>query len=82
MGKFLVVSVTLKGAGSGNFGTAREMLASIIGNEAMRLPFLEKSRELSAREKEQYKQLVNVDTTGRHAFIMPDAKRLLIRLKK
>ncbi|MCI8862736.1 MAG: AAA family ATPase [Lachnospiraceae bacterium] len=73
MGKFPVISITLKGAGSGNFERTRGMLCSIIGNEAMRFPFLKESPQLSDEEKEQYKQLVNVDTSGQQAFIMPDA---------
>ena len=36
MGKFPVVSITLKGATGENFVEAKEMLRSIIGNEAMR----------------------------------------------
>lgn len=85
MGKFPVVSITLKGAGAGSYETAREMLGSIIGNEAMRFPFLKESTQLSDEEKNKYMQLVNVDTTGRQAFIMPDAVledslRILCRL--
>ena len=65
--------------------TARGMLCSIIGNEALRFSFLEESPKLSAMEKKQYKQLVNVDTSGRQAFIMPndvleDSLRTLCRL--
>lgn len=66
MGQFPVISITLKGAGSGEFMTARGMLCSIIGNEALRFSFLEESPKLSSMEKKQYKQLVNVDTSGRH----------------
>ncbi|MCI9478857.1 MAG: AAA family ATPase [Lachnospiraceae bacterium] len=85
MGKFPVVSVTLKGAGSLEFQTARGMLCSIVGNEAMRFAFLENSSRLSDREKEQYRQLVNVDTSGRQSFIMSnevleDSLRMLCRL--
>lgn len=85
MGQFPVISITLKGAGSGEFMTARGMLCSIIGNEALRFSFLEESPKLSAMEKKQYKQLVNVDTSGRQAFIMPndvleDSLRTLCRL--
>ncbi len=85
MGKFPVVSVTLKGAGSLKFQTARGMLCSIVGNEAMRFAFLENSSRLSDREKEQYRQLVNVDTSGRQSFIMSnevleDSLRMLCRL--
>ena len=85
MGKFPVVSVTLKGASSLEFQTARGMLCSIVGNEAMRFAFLENSSRLSDREKEQYRQLVNVDTSGRQSFIMSnevleDSLRMLCRL--
>lgn len=85
MGKFPVVSVTLKGAGSLEFQTARGMLCSIVGNEVMRFAFLENSSRLSDREKEQYRQLVNVDTSGRQSFIMSnevleDSLRMLCRL--
>ncbi len=85
MGKFPVVSITLKGTGSLEFQTARGILCSIIGNEAMRFAFLENSPRLSDREKEQYRQLVNVDTSGRQAFIMPnevleDSLRMLCKL--
>lgn len=36
MGRFPVISVTLKGAAAGNYGEALAMLRSIIGDEAMR----------------------------------------------
>lgn len=36
MGKFLVISITLKGASSRTFEEAMGMLRNIIGNEAMR----------------------------------------------
>jgi hypothetical protein len=87
MGKFPVISVTLKGAGSREFKTARGMLCTIIGNEAMRFPFLENSTKLSEREKEKYRQLVNVDASGQQAFIMSneileDSLRTLCQLLK
>ena len=51
----------------------------------MRFAFLENSSRLSDREKEQYRQLVNVDTSGRQSFIMSnevleDSLRMLCRL--
>lgn len=87
MGKFPVISVTLKGAGSGEFKTARGMLCTIIGNEAMRFPFLKDSTRLSDEEKEKYHQLVNVDASGQQAFIMSneileDSLRTLCQLLK
>lgn len=71
MGKFPVVSVSLKDAGAGDYETARGMLRSIIGNEAMRFQFLLESERLSDREKAQYEQLVTIDTENRQGFIMP-----------
>lgn len=70
MGKFPVISVTLKDVASNQYETARGTLCSIVGCEAMRFPFLKNSPRLSDDEKEQYSQLVKVDTTGRHSFIM------------
>ena len=43
MGKFPVISVTLKGVSAGTYGTARNMLCSVIGNEALRFRFLAES---------------------------------------
>lgn len=71
MGKFPVVSISLKDAGAGDYETARGMLCSIIGNEAMRFQFLLESERLSDREKAQYGQLVKIDTENQQGFIMP-----------
>ena len=46
MGKFPVISITLKGAASDNFEGARAMLRSIIGDEALRFRFLLDSERL------------------------------------
>ena len=70
MGKFPVVSITLKDVASNQYETARDLLCAVIGCEAMRFPFLKDSPRLSDEEKEQYAQLVNVDLSGRHSFIM------------
>lgn len=70
MGKFPVISVSLKDACGGDYEIARGMLCSTIGTEAMRFQFLEKSENLSEKEKDRYLQLVDVDTTNRHGFIM------------
>lgn len=85
MGKFPVVSITLKGAVAGSYEGARAMLCSIIGNEAMRFRFLLESERLSREEKVQYEQLVRVDTSGQQGFLMPeevlaDSLRLLSSL--
>lgn len=73
MGKFPVISISLKDADFTNYEVAREMLCSIIGREALRFSFLESSEQLTDREKEQYEQLVQIDTNSHQSFIMPDA---------
>ena len=73
MGKFPVISVTLKDAGALNYEDARNRLCSIIGNEAMRFQFLLDSQSLSELEKEMYRQLVCVGKAGQSAFVMSDS---------
>ena len=70
MGKFPVLSITLKGATGENFVEAKEMLRSIIGNEAMRFQFLLHSEQLTEIERKRYEALINIDETG--AYIMSD----------
>ena len=70
MGKFPVVSITLKGATGENFVEAKEMLRSIIGNEAMQFQFLLHSEQLTEVERKRYEALINIDETG--AYIMSD----------
>lgn len=70
MGKFPVISITLKGAAGENFTEAKEMLRRIIGKEAMRFQFLMQSNRLTEIERKQYKALIHTDQTG--AFTMPD----------
>ena len=72
MGKFPVISITLKGVSSGTFEGARAMLRFMVGTEAMQFQFLLESDKLSAVEKEQYAQLIAIDPSGRQAFLMPD----------
>ncbi len=70
MGKFPVISLCLKGVSGGTFETARGMLCSVIGSEAMRFQMLFQSSRLTAIEKTQYQALVNVDSEGH--FMMSD----------
>ena len=72
MGKFPVISITLKDVNAGSFEAAYEMMGTIIGNEAMRFQFLLKSGNLSETDKIRYAQLLHVDTSGKQGFIMPD----------
>lgn len=72
MGKFPVVSITLKGINADSYEAARGMLCSVIGKEALRFQFLLETGELSEREKAQYQQLVEVGREGETAFVMAD----------
>lgn len=72
MGKFPVISISLKGVNAPDFKTARAMLCSIIGNEAIQFHCLSESNKLSTEEKVQYGQLTKVDASNRQGFIMPD----------
>ncbi len=68
MGKFPVISITLKGATGQNFEEARVMLRRIIGKEALRFQFLMQSDRLTETDRIQYRALIAMDTTG--AFTM------------
>lgn len=64
MGKFPVVSVSLKGANAESFDTAKRMLANVINEEARRHQFLLDSDNLSKIDKDQFALLLkrNMDT--------------------
>ena len=72
MGKFPVVSITLKGVEAKDYAGARAMMAFIIGNEALRFHFLSESNKLSELERKQYDQLTKIDEEGRYGFIMSE----------
>ncbi len=71
MGKFPVISITLKGATGTNFEEAKEMLRHIIGNEAMRFQFLMQSPRLTEIERGRYEALISIDKGG--DYTMSDA---------
>ncbi len=68
MGKFPVISISLKESGGENFDAAKGILRSIIGDEAVRFPFLADSDKLTAIERQQYKKLVELDDRGEYAM--------------
>lgn len=72
MGKFPVVSISLKGVEGRDFRTARSLLCSEIGNEALRFQFLLDDQNLTDTEKLQYRQLIQIDMTGEERFAMSD----------
>lgn len=73
MGKFPVISISLKGVNGDNYSTAREMLCSAIGTEAMQFQFLLESKNLSERERQQFAQLVSIGGVNEAAFVMSDS---------
>ena len=71
MGKFPVISISLKNAASDSFSSAKEMLCSIIGQEALQFPFLSESDRLSETEHRQYNAMIHVGSDG--IFTMKDS---------
>lgn len=58
MGKFPVISISLKSVDGFAYRNAYEMLCATIGNEAMKFQYLMDSTKLTDREKEQYELLI------------------------
>lgn len=73
MGKFPVISVSLKSVSGMSYESACSMMRAVIGNEAMRFQFLLDDDKLTEKEREQYLQLIHVDTGNTEMFVMSDA---------
>ena len=73
MGKFPVISISLKSVGGLNFKAALAALTNMIGKEAMRFQFLLESERLSETEKDSYQRLIKVGTTSEAIYDMTDA---------
>ncbi len=71
MGKFPVISISLKAAAGDNFEEARGMFCDIIGREAACFSFLAESGRLSETERQQYRKLIELNEKG--VFSMADA---------
>ncbi len=72
MGKFPVISISLKDICSIKFETSRALLCTIIGREALRFQFLAESEKLTEQERAQYKKLVYVGQLDEPDFPMPE----------
>lgn len=70
MGKFPVISVSLKGVSGRTFDEAKGMLREIIRNEAMRFQFLMQADMLTEIEQKQFESLIALSSNGVSA--MPD----------
>lgn len=73
IGKFPVISVSLKGVNGKDYETARSMMCTVIGGEAMRFQFLADSEKLTDKEKAIYDQLTTIGEQGEGIFEMSDA---------
>ena len=73
MGRFPVISVSLKSAEEKDFASARSQVCAIIGNEALRFQFLLQSSRLTECEKALYRQLITVDRENKEMFSIADA---------
>ncbi len=68
MGKFPVISISLKEVGGEDLEAAKRILRSVIGDEAIRFPFLSESERLTEIERQQYRKLVELDHNGEYAM--------------
>ena len=72
MGKFPVISISLKSVDGLKFDSAMAALRTVIGNEAGRFRFLRESPELDADDRNSYNQLVSVEAKGNSKYAMSD----------
>lgn len=72
MGKFPVISISLKSVGGLKYDSAVAALRTVIGNEAGRFRFLRDSAKLDEADKNAYNQLINVEVKGSSKYAMPD----------
>ncbi len=72
MGKFPVISISLKSVDGRSFESASAALCTVIGNEAGRFRFLKSSDRLTKNEKEAYAQLTEVGSSQGGIYTMTE----------
>ena len=72
MGKFPVISISLKGVDGRSFESASVALRTVIGDEARRFDYLKSSARLSEDDKEAYVQLTAVGITEGGIYTMTE----------
>lgn len=82
MGKFPVISISLKDVAGENLDAAKRILRSVLGDEAIRFSFLEKSDKLTETERQQYKKLIELDNQGEYAMSDEVLSRSLLMLSR
>ena len=83
MGKFPVISITLKGVGGRTFDEAKGMFRNIVGNEAARFQFLLGSDSLTETERKRYEKMITLDDNGEFMMsdvLLKDSLRILSQL--
>ena len=61
MGKFPVISISLKGINAGTYETACEMAVRVVNEEADRLQYLSESDQLTQNDRERFGELLQRD---------------------
>lgn len=77
MGKYPVIFLSLKGVEGSSFDDARYMITELIGKEAERFRFLERSEALSENDKDRYRAIIS-QCDGKY---MMDAQLLVSSLQ-
>lgn len=72
MGKFPVISLSLKSVSGRDYATARSILCTTIGKEALRFYFLLDSARLTDQEKEMYRKMIHVSSDAPDNFEMSE----------
>ena len=72
MGKFPVISISMKSVDGLDFQTALTALKTVIGDEAGRFPFLSSSDKLTEDERGSYAQLTEVGSSQGGIYTMTD----------
>ena len=73
MGQFPVIFISLKSVDGLNYEAANAALCNVIGREALRFQFLQKSNRLSEEEKSSYRRLIKIGSDSQAFFDMTDA---------
>ena len=82
MGKFPVISFSLKGVSGTNFNEAKAMLREIIGTEAFRFAHILQKDNLEVTEYQKYKQLIALDESGEFAMTDGQLKNSFLTLSR
>lgn len=73
MGKFPVISISLKNVDGLTFEAAKAVLQGTIGREVSRLQVLLESGQLTGMDKDLYRRLIRVGTDCRAVYDMMEA---------